>query len=336
MSEEKEKLSEKKKEELTEEKRKLILAELARLIESEYFNRKGKELRLEYLRRYFRIYEKGEEPAYEHFYQEKDIKKHGRGSKEINNIVEKNLKRLKEDIENFYKYKENSSSIKLVFVECKSSKRKKKFCLDVVPTALPERKGSLGSIVIYNKKVKYRIPMQTFNSIVNIFSFVGYPFVVVIGLIGLADLWMISTSNKQDWSYLILAVICGIIVLGFLSLAIDYFRFQKYNFTSISAPARLFFLLFELPIHIIRYKSISKISFSQQFLETDIIDDKFYVIVTEYEAFCPICKSYGKNSKIKIDFDRKKHRFIGSCVQNPLEHKFSFDYVTLRGKRIVE
>lgn len=67
-----------------------------------------------------------------------------------------------------------------------------------------------------------------------------------------------------------------------------------------------------------------------------IVDAKRQLVTAEIRATCPICRyKYGVTDSICIE---RKYMifgpFIGRCLQNPQEHKYSFDKDLLSGKRL--
>ncbi len=87
--------------------------------------------------------------------------------------------------------------------------------------------------------------------------------------------------------------------------------------TSIICDKKLLILPLKFYIEMITYKN-----------------NKTFVYYTKYEILCPICNLHSAYAKLKIKFDKKFRRFISVCEQNPSEHRFTFDYITLKGERI--
>jgi len=54
-------------------------------------------------------------------------------------------------------------------------------------------------------------------------------------------------------------------------------------------------------------------------------------LMLRYTARCPIC-----DGEVTIEKGRRQHRgrLVGECGRNPVEHVFSFDFITCKGARI--
>lgn len=62
-----------------------------------------------------------------------------------------------------------------------------------------------------------------------------------------------------------------------------------------------------------------------------------YMVVYEVKATCPTCeKIYGFVDSVYLEKVKKnkRNRVIGICMNNPLEHRYSFDKDTLIGQKL--
>ncbi|WP_161939526.1 hypothetical protein, partial [Thermosulfurimonas dismutans] len=285
--------------------------------------------------KYREIYEKEEdpEPSYKDFFTEKDYEELQENEKKVNDRVEKALKRLREKIDEYYT--KFSYKNRIVFVNCKT-KKKKKLCLDI---EFPSNKHEVESeeisklsIVNYKRKEIFKMSSSSFKIVYNISAVIGaIIFSVITFILVVSGYLYITTKGKYFFLFLISGIIWAILFRIYLDLK-DLF---EYKF-AIPFASTILFALWPLAFitSAIRDKKLVKLPLNFYVEIRSSQDGTNFVYYTKYETLCPICSSHSVYAKLKIKFDKKSKRFISVCEQNPSEHRFTFDYIALEGKRI--
>ena len=134
------------------------------------------------------------------------------------------------------------------------------------------------------------------TSIFKTFSLVFFTLLIILTVIG--TLWLLKELLNGKIYYILLII--PIIALWFIGIALMKVHDNKFVFMIYK-----FFL-----------------SLKEEYLK-----------IASYEATCPIC-----DGKIDLTSSRLKElgkrSYIGKCKNNPNDHLFSFDHITLNGKRL--